>query len=324
MCRMEIIMSKPSPSKSDLKYLFRPNIRLSKLERRRKRRGWALVIGLLLACIQLVLTVLFQITIFRLDILPMKYLIIINVILVLILLYDFTAQFSRSHMLGKFISVMLSVLILFSYLFTAKFDAVLSKLGKTETSVDIVDVCVLAHDKAANISDTANYKYAYNSVAASENIPTAIDSIQSETGHTLNMSKYKTWNELIDAFYAGKYVQAIVINHSMISMITQDYEDFESNIKIIKTYRYEKQVALDASNINAAKDPFIIYVSGISSDDGEDKALTDNALSDVNILVVVNPETRQVLLVTTPRDSYIPISNNRGVTGYDKLTHAGG
>ena len=102
--------------KSDLKYLFRPNIRLSKLERRRKRRGWALVIGLLLACIQLVLTVLFQITIFRLDILPMKYLIIINVILVLILLYDFTAQFSRSHMLGKFISVMLSVLILFSYL----------------------------------------------------------------------------------------------------------------------------------------------------------------------------------------------------------------
>lgn len=46
----------------------------------------------------------------------MKYLIIINVILVLILLYDFTAQFSRSHMLGKFISVMLSVLILFSYL----------------------------------------------------------------------------------------------------------------------------------------------------------------------------------------------------------------
>lgn len=101
-------MSKPSPSKSDLKYLFRPNIRLSKLEHRRKRRGWALVIGLLLACIQLVLTVLFQITIFRLDILPMKYLIIINVILVLILLYDFTAQFSRSHMLGKFISVMLS------------------------------------------------------------------------------------------------------------------------------------------------------------------------------------------------------------------------
>lgn len=93
------------------------------------------------------------------------------------------------------------------------------------------------------------------------------------------MSKYKTWNELIDAFYAGKDVQAIVINHSMISMITQDYEDFESNIKIIKTYRYEKQVALDASNINAAKDPFIIYVSGISSDDGEDKALTDKALS---------------------------------------------
>ena len=71
------------------------------------------------------------------------------------------------------------------------------------------------------------------------------------------------------------------------------------------------------------KDPFIIYVSGISSDDGADTTLSDNSLSDVNILAVVNPKTKQVLLVTTPRDSYIKISNNKGVSGYDKLTHAG-
>lgn len=38
---------------------------------------------------------------------------------------------------------------------------------------------------------------------------------------------------------------------------------------------------------------------------------------------MINPESKQVLLVTTPRDSYIQISNNKGVTGYDNLTHAG-
>ncbi len=316
-------MSKPSPSKNDLQYLFKPDVTLSKAERRKKRRGWGLAIGLILVLIQLVLTVLFQITVFKLDMLPAKYLIILNVILVLVLLYDFTSQFSRSHILGKFISVLLSVLILFSYLFTSKFDSVLSKLGGSETAVDIVDVCVLSGDKASSLSDTVNYKYAYNSVAASENVPTAIDSIKSETNHNINVNTYNSWNELIDAFYTGTNVQAIVIDHSMINMISQDYENFENDIKIIKTYRYEKKVELDTANINVKKDPFVIYVSGISSDEGDDTKLSDNALSDVNILAVVNPETKQVLLVTTPRDSYIQISNNKGVTGYDKLTHAG-
>lgn len=316
-------MSKPSPSGKDLKYIFRSNVSLSKTERRKKRRGIGLAAGLILVTIQLVLTILFQITIFKLDMLPVKYLIMLNIILILILLYDFTSQFSRAHILGKLISILLSVLILFSYLFTSKFDAVLSRFGIADTSVDIVDVCVLASDNAITLSDTVNYKYAYNSVAASENVPSALTSIQSETGHTMNVKQYSTWNELIDAFYANKDVQAIVINHSMINMISQDYEDFENNIRIIKTYRYEKEISIDTANINVKKDPFIIYVSGISSDDGADTTLSDNSLSDVNILAVVNPKTKQVLLVTTPRDSYIKISNNKGVSGYDKLTHAG-
>ncbi len=323
MYKWRFIMSKPSPSGKDLKYIFRSNVSLSKTERRKKRRGIGLAAGLILVTIQLVLTILFQITIFKLDMLPVKYLIMLNIILILILLYDFTSQFSRAHILGKLISILLSVLILFSYLFTSKFDTVLSRFGIADTSVDIVDVCVLASDSAITLSDTVNYKYAYNSVAASENVPSALTSIQSETGHTMNVKQYSTWNELIDAFYANKDVQAIVINHSMINMISQDYEGFENHIRIIKTYRYEKEISIDTANINVKKDPFIIYVSGISSDDGADTTLSDNSLSDVNILAVVNPKTKQVLLVTTPRDSYIKISNNKGVSGYDKLTHAG-
>ena len=42
--------------------------------------------------------------------------------------------------------------------------------------------------------------------------------------------------------------------------------------------------------------------------------------SDVNILAVVNPKTRQILLVNTPRDYYLPLAFNGEL---DKLTHAG-
>ena len=45
------IMAKPSPSRSDLKYLFKPTVSLSKAERKKKKRGFALAAGLLLALV---------------------------------------------------------------------------------------------------------------------------------------------------------------------------------------------------------------------------------------------------------------------------------
>ncbi|MBS1475073.1 MAG: hypothetical protein HP026_03925 [Lachnospira sp.] len=309
--------------KNDMQYLFKPKVSLSKIERKKKRRAWAFAIGSVLVLIQLVLTVLFLLKMFKLDILPFKYLFMINIILILLVLYDFTSQFTKSHILGKLISVMLSCLILFTYLFAAKFDSVLDKLGAANVEIDIVDVCVLSNDKAQNLNDAANYKFAINSTASNANINTSIESISSETGKTIKPTEYTNWSNLVNALYDNKNVKAIVINHSMMSIISQEFPDFEDSIKIIKTYEYKEKVELDASNVNVKRDPFIIYVSGISSDDGEDTKLASKALSDVNILAVINPETKQVLLVTTPRDSYIKISNSSDVTGYDKLAHAG-
>lgn len=321
--RKKVMAKNTFSVKNDMQYLFKPKVSLSKIERKKKRRAWAFAIGSVLVLIQLVLTVLFLLKMFKLDILPFKYLFMINIILILLVLYDFTSQFTKSHILGKLISVMLSCLILFTYPFAAKFDSVLDKLGAANVEIDIVDVCVLSNDKAQNLNDAANYKFAINSTASNANINTSIESISSETGKTIKPTEYTNWSNLVNALYDNKNVQAIVINHSMMSIISQEFPDFEDSIKIIKTYEYKEKVELDASNVNVKRDPFIIYVSGISSDDGEDTKLASKALSDVNILAVINPETKQVLLVTTPRDSYIKISNSSGVTGYDKLAHAG-
>lgn len=63
-------------------------------------------------------------------------------------------------------------------------------------------------------------------------------------------------------------------------------------------------------------EPFVVYLSGVDTR-GE---LTENARSDVNILAVVNPETKQVALINTPRDYYVDLA---GTSSKDKLTHAG-
>ena len=49
--------------------------------------------------------------------------------------------------------------------------------------------------------------------------------------------------------------------------------------------------------------------------------MLDTSRSDVNILMAVNPQTRQILLLNTPRDYYIP--NPAGGGQLDKLTHLG-
>ena len=64
-------------------------------------------------------------------------------------------------------------------------------------------------------------------------------------------------------------------------------------------------------------EPFILYFSG--NDNYGD--LSEAARSDVNILMTVNPSTRQILLVTTPRDLYVEVPAEGNAL--DKLTHAG-
>lgn len=65
------------------------------------------------------------------------------------------------------------------------------------------------------------------------------------------------------------------------------------------------------------QEPFILYISG-----NDTSQSMEHTRSDVNILAVVNPVTKQVLLVNTPRDYYVEISVAENGER-DKLTHCG-
>lgn len=65
------------------------------------------------------------------------------------------------------------------------------------------------------------------------------------------------------------------------------------------------------------KDSFLVYLSGVDTYDG----MEEEPRSDVNILAAVNTETKKILLISTPRDSYLEFSVTEGTK--DKLTNAG-
>lgn len=69
-------------------------------------------------------------------------------------------------------------------------------------------------------------------------------------------------------------------------------------------------------------DPFVVFVSATDTFGGLGE--NSNQRSDTNILAVVNPKTYTVLMVSTPRDYYVPIqAEGVAPASYDKLTHVG-
>ena len=97
------------------------------------------------------------------------------------------------------------------------------------------------------------------------------------------------------------------------------YETFSSRTRTL--YDHEEETVVTEDSQTAEKsittDPFVIYISG-----SDPRTLTlTTSRSDVNILAVVNPSTKQVLLINTPRDYYVDTAASAGAK--DKLTHCG-
>lgn len=63
--------------------------------------------------------------------------------------------------------------------------------------------------------------------------------------------------------------------------------------------------------------PYTVLISGVDTYGEVEKT----SRSDVNIIAVVNPESKKILLVNTPRDYYVQLHGTSG--SKDKLTHAG-
>lgn len=308
-----------SKTKGDMKYLFKKNNELTLKGRKRKKRARSTMIGLILVLIQIVFTALFLFRLFNLDLLPFKYITIVNVILLLLTLYNFLSQFTRTRLLGKILAILLSVAMLLGYRYSDKLYTTLAEISNSTVKTDIVDVIVLKSDSANSIQDTLSYTYGYNTSDNDDVLKRSISDINKDNNTTVNTKEYSSWDDVINDLYNNKNIRAMVITDSMRATLLDQYDDFDARTKIVGTVKIRTEIKLSASDKKVNEEPFIIYLSG---NDGYGE-VTSTGRSDVNILAVVNPKTRQILLISTPRDSYINITNSNGKKGLDKLTHAG-
>ena len=151
----------------------------------------------------------------------------------------------------------------------------------------------------------------------------AVQQLDEKYSAMLVTETYTSPTELVDALNDEK-VDAILVNQGQLSVLEdmEGYEEALTELREVESFHVVVETDSDKTSISHEDAVFSVYISG---SDSRDSNIMATGRSDVNIIATVNTETRQVLLLNTPRDFYVPLARNEGDDHAlnDKLTHAG-
>lgn len=288
-----------------------------KAEKRRKKRHLG---GKILAIVQLILSIVFMGLIFKLDVLPMKYLIVASVVLLILALICFLLQFRRhAHWVGKVISIIISIVMIFGSVYVGKTMHTLDSVTKVKTyQTDKIVIAVLKENPADSLAAAKDYEFGITATLDRSKIDLAIDQMNNNLESEIDVLEFNSYSEQVEALYSGK-IDAMIYNQTLNELIEENNPGFLDKVRIIDNFNVETEVYMeDVPNLPITKEPFIVFLSGMDVYGDMD----ETSRSDVNMMACVNPTTKQVLLVSVPRDAYVEIP---GITygEKDKLTHAG-
>lgn len=290
---------------------------------KRKRRGRrknlvSKIIGYLLAIVQFVLSVVLMVNVLFFDLLPMTYVGVAIGILVILLGITLLSQIlaKGKGMAGKLFCIIMCIILAAGSFYLGKVNAAAGKIFGSNKSTSAIVVAVKAGDKAEKIEDAADYKFGIQYSTYGDQMRTGLSMIENEVGETPDVQEYNNLIDEANALLDGK-VQAIIYNSSQTSIIQEQIPEFEKSIKIIYTHNIVVEIQNEVVDSDMTE-PFAVYLSGMDTYN----EISSADRSDVNIIAVVNPQSHQILLVTTPRDYYVTIPNISG-RQRDKLTHAG-
>lgn len=277
--------------------------------------------GFIISAIVFILEWTFSILLVASKMVPAKYVLaVIAAEIVLIIIIFFLTHRSNKKVrfvIGTIISVICAAVIVYAIVALSKLTNTLDSITTVKTEIANVGVYVLTDDDAETLNDLEEDTFGILTELDRDNTDGAIDTINEELDTAIITEEYEGLTFLIDALDAGE-CRAIILNSAYIEVLEEmeGYEDIDDRIREISMLEVE-DVTEETTNSDTSDSVFTIFISGIDSRNG----LTAKSRSDVNILAVVNTDTHQILLVSTPRDYYVELSISNGAK--DKLTHAG-
>ncbi len=319
-----------------------------------------LLCGLLLAGVLIVEGLAFSL-VWRLNMLPSEYLVLLAAFLLVLWVALAALLFlpgrkkklpgvGRTVVIGLLVAVILFGCGMASKM-VGELHETLSHISAQEELTAYVDVFVRSDDSAQSIEDVAGYTFAITEYYDIENTRKAIEQLETRLDTKIQTVVFPYVYDMADALLDGQ-VDALLINTAYISMLTdsEGYTDFMDKARLLEqlditviveqptentkdpwdwlipgnttpsetTQPVEDDPYIQIPDGPVTKVPFVVYLAG---NDYDKEGFGTFAKNDVNILAVVNPVTKQVLLINTPRDYYVP--NPAGNGAMDKLTHCG-
>ena len=280
--------------------------------------------------LQVIAQILTVALVLRLNILPGKYIAVLIPAMALMAaitgLVAFLPIKGKVRLWRKIISVILTVMILCGCGLVCKVCRDASSLidNVTDTkklpSTRNTYVLVMNEDPAQALADTKGYAYGAVENYNVEHTDQMITDIELQLMLTLNLQYYDRASIMATALYSGE-IGAVIMDGASIAFLTEEtgFADFLDRVRVLYTLSIETTTVPEetAPPEEIIIKPFVVYISG--SDTRND--FLDVSLSDVNILAVVDPQGKQILLLNTPRDYFVP--NPAGNGALDKLTHCG-
>ena len=268
--------------------------------------------------IQALVTVASVYIIYRLNLLPTKYLLPILAI-ILILLGSFAALLFKSkgkvNASARVTSLILSLLMLVGTFYAWQGNSFIDQITGGDKDTHVISVVVLKDSSLASISDVKDLTLGANTKMDESNINQAKTLLKSNYKFEPKIADYNDYQLLGSDLMSGKQ-KAILLSEAHRTLMEELFDDFSSKTKVIGYVSFDEAANIEKPDVNVAKDTYSIYVTGIDTYG----PVTTVSRSDVNMIVTVSPSTGQVLLTSIPRDYHV-VLGTKGA--YDKLTHAG-
>lgn len=283
--------------------------------------------GLIVTLVVLITAIIFAVMLVNMNMVPTKFLAGIGLIILILVLIVGALVWSTDgkirFIVGVLLAAVFAAVFILGSMYIYKTHSALAEISGVNTEITEVGIYVRADDAADSVAATADYVYGVLTDLDRENSDKAIQEVDSEVGKSVQVQEYAGLTELVDGLLNGQ-TGAIILNSAYLSVIEEmdGYSDVSSRIKELTVKKVETTIEPQVTESETAQNTkdgsvYTIFISGIDSRSG----LVAKSRSDSNIIATVNTNTREVLLVSTPRDYFVPLSISNGQK--DKLTHAG-
>lgn len=266
-----------------------------------------------------VAAIIFLVFCIKVDMLPALYIGSITLVLTILgLLFALMHRRLTTSIIADILCVLLTFLCAAGCFYIDKMDLTISDISELETQTEVVSVYVMAEDSAQTINDAADYQFGRTVMVDKDNTDKTVEKIESILGKTLNIKEYDDMLEMLDDL-KDNTIGAVVLNSSYagIAADAEGYDWVSTQLRELTSVAHEVEIQNTQATPENVPETFIMYLSGIDTYGG----ISARSRSDVNILAVVNTRTKNILLLSTPRDSYVDFEATGGAK--DKLTHAG-